>query len=169
MHLIKISLLVIMPFCCPGIGITFRRMSSTEKKVYLDEVARCYNKQKNLEEEEEEKLLEKEPGEEDGETPLPGILDVSMEDASEPPAADNAAANPNPTKGGEAAAPHHNNPNPIEGGKGSVSDTNTGELNPIEGSCTGTAKLNPNEGSNAGTDISSAVTGSSTDTGTLNR
>jgi hypothetical protein len=106
--------------------------------MYLETILSCT-------EEEERQLLEKEPGEEDDEVPLPGILDVSMEDA--PPA--NSTPNPNPNEGGSGAnaamnPPNPNEggsgatvaveiPNPTEGGRGSVSNINTGSVHPNEG------------------------------------
>jgi hypothetical protein len=62
-----------------GTGI-LSAMESTE-----DKVAACYTQQKSLEEDDQEKLLEKEPGEvDDPSPPKADILDVTMEDAEEP-------------------------------------------------------------------------------------
>jgi hypothetical protein len=77
-----------------GSNILFA-MDSTE-----DEVAACYIQQKSLEEDNQEKLLEKEPGEvDDPSPPKADILDVSLEDAEEP-----GETAPGSSPPGEAAA-----------------------------------------------------------------
>jgi hypothetical protein len=72
-------------------------MGSTE-----DSVASCYDEQKRLEQEEQDKLLEREPGEaEDEGVPKADILDISMEDQEAPPnssirdGSDSSVTNPN--------------------------------------------------------------------------
>jgi hypothetical protein len=67
-----------------GIGLIFAAMGSTEDTE--DVVRGCYEEQQRLEMEEQEKLLAKEPGEpdDDGTTPRPDILDVTMEDEQPP-------------------------------------------------------------------------------------
>jgi hypothetical protein len=105
------------------------------------EVEECYKQQKSLEE--EEKLLEREPGEEDDSVPpRTDLLDVSME---EPPQ-DQERAITTVT-------------DPIRGAEGSVTHIILTISNPVEGEMP--------VGAGAGTgSISGAGTGTSTNTGT---
>jgi hypothetical protein len=96
---------MILHFFYLGIGLLWLQMESTESTE--DPVAICYDEQKRLEQEEQDKLLAREPGEtEEDAVPRADILDVSMEEQ-------------------EVA---HNSSSIRDGSESSVTNPNRGEL-----------------------------------------
>jgi hypothetical protein len=128
-----------------GTGLCILDMSTD------DSVKDCYEEQRNLEQEEQEKLLAREPGETDAEEGVrPEILDVSMEEPEEnteqapplppptpPPAAPPATPAPKRDVSQSRSSNSNrsdmsNNPNPSEGGS-NITNPTTSEANPNMG------------------------------------
>jgi hypothetical protein len=128
-------------------GLIVSNMDNTE------EATRVYQEQKALEEEEQERLLEKEPGEKDDDAlPKVDILDVSMEDQEEGvPPVPPPVASTTPTN--DIRQGSHSKSNPKEGEKiGTISshaNPNVG-ANPNKGdkSKDSVSAANPNMGAN---------------------
>jgi hypothetical protein len=114
-------------------------MESTE-----DDVAAIYSQQRNLEEDDQEKLLEKEPGEVDDPTPpKPDILDVSMEDQEERSVVPPPPPPPPPPSGTEVQ--RREKSREVSGSQSlSITNPNT-DVVPSRGTA------NPNEGDGANT------------------